>query len=156
MFREMRRIKKKLTQEEAVQVLKDASRAVLSVTGEDGYPYGVPVNFLYEAGHIYFHTAKEGMKMDCMRTHPKVCLTAWDAGYKLPGDWAWTLHSVVVFGHVHFIDEEKEKIRLLTDLARKYFPNEEEIMETLQRSKNGCLIGCIDIDHITGKKIHEK
>lgn len=152
----MRKIRKKMDKDQAMAVLHSARRAVLAMNGEDGYPYAIPINFVFADGRIWFHCAKAGQKIDCLKKDSKVCLTTWDDGYKDPGDWAWRLHSVVVFGRVHFVEEKEEKIRRLADLGRKYFPTEEEVRDTLTRLADNCLLGCVTIDHITGKNIHEK
>ena len=44
MFRPMRRIKQQISDDEALEVLKNAKRGVLSVIGDDGWPYGIYVN----------------------------------------------------------------------------------------------------------------
>ncbi len=62
MFRELTRINKKLSMEECVHILTTEKRGVLSVIGDDGYPYGMPMNHLYneEDGKIYFHCGNMG------------------------------------------------------------------------------------------------
>ena len=69
MFREMRRFKQVLSQEECIEVLKNEPRGVLSLIGEDGYPYGIPMDHWYceEDGKLYFHCAKEGHKLDAVK-----------------------------------------------------------------------------------------
>lgn len=69
MFRPPRRIKQQLSQEECITVLKNEVRGVLSVLGDDNYPYGVPINFYYSQGEnkIYFHGSKEGHKTDSIK-----------------------------------------------------------------------------------------
>lgn len=65
-FREMRRLKQKLSEEECIELLISGRRGVLAVSGEDDYPYALPINFLYDEGNrkIYFHGAKAGHKID--------------------------------------------------------------------------------------------
>ena len=57
-FRELRRFKQAATPQECEAVLSSARRGILAVHGENGYPYGLPVNYLYLDGKIYFHCAK--------------------------------------------------------------------------------------------------
>ena len=56
-FRKMRRFKQQISEEECREVLNNAKRGVLSLLGEDGYPYGLPINHWYceEDGKLYFH-----------------------------------------------------------------------------------------------------
>ena len=97
MFREMRRFKQQVSQDECKKILKDEKRAAFSVIGDEGYPYTIPINFYYEeADHtIYFHGAREGHKMDAIQKCNKVCLTTWNQGFKKEGHWEWNATSVV-------------------------------------------------------------
>ena len=81
MFRPVRRIKNALGEEATKEILRSARRGVLAVNGDGGYPYAIPINYLYdeEAGKIYFHSAKAGHKADSINKCDKVCFTAcWD------------------------------------------------------------------------------
>ena len=55
MFRPMRRIKQQLSDDEALKVLKNAKRGVLSVIGDDGWPYGIYINPYWKDGKLYFN-----------------------------------------------------------------------------------------------------
>ena len=78
MFRPVRRIKNALGEEATKEILRSARRGVLAVNGDGGYPYAIPINYLYdeEAGKIYFHGAKAGHKADSINKCDKVCFTA--------------------------------------------------------------------------------
>lgn len=67
MFRKMRRYRQQLSQEETISILKSGKTAVLGVLGDDGYPYTVPINYVYADGKIYFHGAKSGHKIDAIK-----------------------------------------------------------------------------------------
>ena len=71
MFREMRRSKQQLSQEETEAVLTRGTSGVLSVLGDGGYPYGVPLSYVYHDGKLYFHWALSGHKLDAVRACPK-------------------------------------------------------------------------------------
>lgn len=66
MFRPVRKSKNALGEEATKEILRSARRGVLAVNGDGGYPYAIPINYLYdeEAGKIYFHGAKAGHKAD--------------------------------------------------------------------------------------------
>ena len=68
MFRPMRRWKQQLSDAECIAILEKEPRGILSVLGDDGYPYGIPMNHWYcEAdGKLYFHGAKTGHKIDAI------------------------------------------------------------------------------------------
>lgn len=158
MFRKMRRFNQEVSKEAAIDVLKKSSRGVLSVIGDDGYPYGIPVNFIYDENEnsIYIHGAKEGHKIDSIKRCNKVSFTTWDDGFKKEGDWAWTVTSVIVFGHAELIDD----INIITDkvrnLGRKYYPSKDEVENEIKNAIDKVLLISLRIDNITGKTIHEK
>ena len=87
-FRPMRRSKQELSREECIEILMQEPRGVLSVLGEGGYPYGMPINQYYcpENGRLYFHTAREGHRLDAIRAHDKVSLCVYDQGYRKEGE----------------------------------------------------------------------
>ena len=68
-------IRQKLPKDETVAILSSGTYGVLSVIGDNGYPYGVPVNYVYRDGHIYLHAALSGHKVDAMRKNDKVSFT---------------------------------------------------------------------------------
>lgn len=159
MFRQMRRYKQQVTPEECRKILTEEGRGALSVIGEDGYPYTIPINFYYDAdeNRIYLHSAKSGHKIDAIKACDKVCFTVWNQGFKTEGNWEWNATSVVVFGRAKLIDDRsfwEDKLRKLT---LKYYPSAEEAEEEMQKpSTNRVQMIAIDIDHMTGKLVNEK
>lgn len=157
MFRPMRRTKQEISREECVKVLTEEKRAVLSVIGDDGYPYGVPVNFWYDADadRIYFHCAKAGHKLDAMLANDKVCFTVYNTGYRKE-DWSYYVTSVIVFGRAKVMTDEalmREKIR---QFGMKYYPSAEEVDEEIRKDFTRVNFIGITPEHITGKLVHEK
>ena len=106
MFREMRRIKQALSQDECTEVLKNEPRGVLSLIGENGYPYGIPMDHWYceEDGKLYFHCAKEGHKLDALNACSKASYCVYDQGYRKEGEWALNIRSVVIFGQISVVE----------------------------------------------------
>ena len=131
---------------------------MLSLFGEDGYPYGIPMNYFYDEDEnkIYFHCAKEGHKIDALRANGKVSFCVLDKGTYSEGDWACTLHSVIVFGEIHLVSDEKKAFEKLCNLGIKYYPTREEGIETATSNASRTQILELDIHHITGKRVHEK
>ena len=66
MFREMRRKKQALSQEACSVVLEKGTSGVLAVSGDNDYPYAVPLSYVYDGEKIYFHCAKSGHKLDAI------------------------------------------------------------------------------------------
>ena len=71
MFRPMRRGKQLLPPEESIQILEQGTSGVLAVAGDAGYPYAVPLSYVYMDGKLYFHCAKSGHKLDAIRRNSK-------------------------------------------------------------------------------------
>lgn len=158
MFRKMRRVKNEITLEEAKLLLRNNKRAAFSVNGDEGYPFTIPVDFYYDEdeNRIYFHSAKKGHKIDSIKANDKVCFTTWDDGYLEDGDWAYHVSSCVVFGRARLIEDRgitEEKVRTL---ALKYYPTAEEIEKEIKMSVNAVQLVAIEIEHISGKRVHEK
>lgn len=154
MFRKMRRFKQQLTDEQCIHILKTEKRGVLSVMGEDGYPYGVPMNFIYDDGKIYFHGAKEGHKIDALKANPKVSFCTYTKGVQNPKKIGLDVQSVIVFGHINFVDDPEKIKDQLYKIGYKYNPPETvapEVERTLKRTQ----ILELTIDHMTGKQINE-
>ena len=158
MFREMRRFKQQLSEEECRHILKTEKRGVLAVNGDGGYPYTIPINYIYEeeSGKIYFHGAKEGHKIDALLRDPKASFCVYDHGYRQLGDWAYTVKSVVVFGRLRMLEDREEMIELSRRLGRKYYPTEEELESEIAHSGKRVQILELAMEHMTGKLVHEK
>ena len=157
-FRKVRKVKNEITIEEAKKLLNNNKRAALSVNGDDGYPYTVPINFYYdeEENKIYFHSAKKGHKIDSIINSNKVCLTTWNDGYTDDGDWAYHVSSCVVFGKARLINDLETTEDKLRKFALKYYPSADEAEKEIKAGIKGVQMVEIEIEHISGKMVHEK
>ena len=157
MFREMRRFKQSLPQSECEEILLQEKRGVLSLIGDDGYPYGVPIDFLYEASErkIYFHSARLGHKVDAMNRCEKVCFTVFEKGEQRE-DWSYYVRSVIAFGRVKEVVDEDRKFAKCKAFAMKYYPSEAEVDEEMRRDFARVAIFEIEVEHLSGKIVHEK
>ena len=157
MFRPMRRFRQEISREECIRILKEEKRGVLSVTGENGYPYGMPMNHWYdpEDGKLYFHGAKEGHKHDALRKDNRVSYCVWDAGYRNEGEWALNVNSVVVFGRIRPVTDGGKAERICENLCRKFTEDEEYIRRELRESL--ARVQCLEltIEHMSGKRVKE-
>ena len=157
MFRNMRRYKQQIPEEECIALLKNEKRGVLSVIGDDGYPYGIPLNHYYDEadGMLYFHGAKEGHKLDAIKACDKVCYTVFDKGYRRDGEWALNVKSVVVFGRMSLVTDEAKAAEICTALCRKFTDDEEYLKYELQHSLPR--VQCLQLtpEHISGKLVNE-
>lgn len=155
-FRPMRRLKQALPEEACFRILKQAYRGFLSVNGDGGYPYSVPINFVFEDGKLYFHCARKGHKLDALRACDKACFTVLDEPEKEPGDWWYHVKSVICFGRVSIIADERERMDRLRSLAGKYFPAGYDTDSDILRNGPKAEILAFTIEHISGKAVREK
>ena len=153
MFREMVRIKQQLTKEEAIELLKKEPRGVLSLLGDEGYPYGVPIDHWYNEadGRIYFHSGREGHKVDAIRSCDKASFCVCDGGYRKPGDWALNIKSVIVFGRIRIVEDHQKALELTRCLSRKYTTDEDYIQQEIDSYGQEVLVFALEPEHITGK-----
>ncbi len=157
MFREMRRRKQQLTDGDCVDLLIAETRGVLSMLGENGYPYGIPMNHYYcpEDGKIYFHGAREGHKIDALKACPKVCYTVFDKGYRREGEWSLNVRSAVVFGRIEPVTDEALAKKICTALCRKFTDDEDYLRRELTQALPRVQCLALTPEHMTGKLVNE-
>ena len=154
MFRPMRRFKQQLTEQECLAILTTEPRGVLSLIGDGGYPYGVPIDFVYDDGCLYFHCALSGHKLDAVKACDKASFFVLDKGRKPDDDWAYYFNSVIVFGRIRIVDDAEEKLNRLRQLGLKYYPSVGEVNEEIRKDADRCHILALTIEHMTGKRVH--
>lgn len=157
MFRELERINKKLTDEDCLYLLKNEMRGVLSVIGDNGYPYGMPMNHFYnEADNcIYFHCGKSGHRLDSLKKNGKVSYCVYNEGYRNSGEWALNIKSVIVFGTVEIIDDEKTVADICRKLSGKFTDDTEYVNKEIKAFLSKTLLLKLIPEHICGKTIKE-
>lgn len=157
MFRKMRRIKQQVSDAECIEILKTTKRGVLSLIGDEGYPYGVPLDHWYceEDGKIYFHGAKAGHKIDAIKACNKASYCVYNEGYRKEGDWALNITSVIVFGKIHLVEDEKLTEKICTELTRKFTDDQEYLESELSKFLKN--VQCFEFvpEHMTGKLVNE-
>jgi nitroimidazol reductase NimA-like FMN-containing flavoprotein (pyridoxamine 5'-phosphate oxidase superfamily) len=152
----MRRKRQELSREICEEILNNATYGVLAVLGDNGYPYGVPINYVYRDGKFYFHTAVAGHKVDAMRNCDKVSLTVVDKDDVVKEEYTTYFRSVIAFGRVRFIEDEAEKRQTLTWLADRFYPGHPEAREKeIAKGFNHLHMIEMTVDHITGKEAIE-
>ncbi len=157
MFRKMRRCKQQVSEAECIHILKDEKRGVLSLLGDDDYPYGVPVNYWYDETRscIYIHGAKTGHKMDALARHDKVSFCVWNQGFQKEGDWAWNITSVIAFGRVKVLEDPDRIRETLLALGGKYYPSMDDVHEELKKAGARAAVLEVKVEHLTGKLVNE-
>ena len=157
MFRNMLRVRQQISKETCIEILKNEHRGILSVLGDDAYPYGVPLNHWYcEAdGSIYFHCGKEGHKLDAVRKHEKASFCVYDQGVCKEGDWALNIQSVIVFGRIRQVEDPARAIEIVRRLSHKFTSDQNYIEREIQAFGDEVL--CLELvpEHMTGKLVRE-
>ena len=156
MFRKMRRHAQQLDTQTCEDILKRAPRGVLSLEGDNGYPYGIPINFTYEDNRFYFHGAREGHKIDAIARNPKASLCVLDDGVRNEGEWWWCFNSVIAFGHIRIVEDEAEINKALRSIGEKYFPVDYDLDADIAKNLDRVCILALEVDHMTGKAVREK
>lgn len=152
MFKEMRRIKQLLLMEETEAVLNRCTNGVLACLGDEGYPYAVPLSYVYFNGKIYFHSAKAGHKIDAIMRNPKVSFAVIDEDTVVSKEYTTYFRSVIAFGKAR-ITEGSEYQEVFRALIEKYSGDQsEEAKQNEIRRCSQAYIVAIDIEHITGKE----
>ena len=167
MFREMLRKKQQITNEECIKILKEEPRGVLSVIGDNGYPYGMPINHYYceEDGKLYFHSGMKGHKIDAITRCDKASYCVYDSGYRREGEWALNIRSVIVFGRIEIIEDREKVYTIARDrekvytiarrLSYKFTDDEEYIEREIKHAGPRTLMFALVPEHMTGKLVNE-
>lgn len=157
MFREMRRKKQILSMEDAEDILYRGTSGVLAVSGDDDYPYAVPLSYVYDGEKLYFHSAGSGHKLDAISRNARVSFCVIDQDLIIPEEYTTYFRSVIVFGTIHIMEDEAEKRKAIEKLALKYAPDDtaENREKTIIREwKPLCMLELIP-EHISGKEAIE-
>ncbi len=149
----MRRKRQQLEERECVSILQRATSGTLALLGDGGYPYAVPVSFVYEDGCLYFHSAVDGHKIDAIRNYNMASFCVIDKDDVHAEEYTTYYRSVIAFGHIHIIEDENEKMRTARILGNRYNPNQNEpLNREMEKGLSRMLMICLKIDHMTGKE----
>ncbi len=157
MFREMRRKKQLLSEEDAAAVLNRGTAGVLALSGDDGYPYAVPLSYVYDGSKIYFHGAKAGHKIDAIRRCEKASFCVVDRDQVVPEEYTSYFRSVIVFGALRILEDDTEKLEAIKKLAVKYAPENsaQRLKSAIDREWKPLCVMEMTVHHMTGKEAVE-
>ena len=152
----MRRLRQQLSEEESISILQKSTSGTLALLGDNDYPYAVPISYVYADGRLYFHSALNGHKVDAIRRCDKASFCVIDQDEVHPEKFTTFFRSVIVFGRIHIIEDEDEKLKTARMLGNKYNPNQEEALQKeLENGLSRMLMIRFDIEHLTGKEAIE-
>ena len=155
-FRDMRRKRQQLSDEESISILQKATSGTLALLGDNGYPYAVPISYVYADSKLYFHSALSGHKIDAIRNCDKASFCVIDQDEVHPEKYTTYFRSVIAFGRIHIIEDEQEKLETARLLGDRYNPNQEEALQKeLEKGQARMVMIRFDIEHLTGKEAIE-
>ena len=155
-FRAMRRKRQLLSDDESIGILQKATAGTLALLGDNGYPYAVPISYVYHEGKLYFHSALAGHKVDAIKKCDKASFCVIDKDDVKPEKYTTFFRSVIAFGRIHIIEDDKEKLAMARMLGNRYNPNNDEsLQKEIEGGLSRMLMIRFDIEHLTGKEAIE-
>ena len=155
-FRSMRRKRQQLSEEKSIGILQKSTAGTLALLGDNGYPYAVPISYVYADGKLYFHSALSGHKIDAIRNCDKASFCVIDQDEVHPEKYTTYFRSVIAFGRIHIIEDEQEKLATARLLGDRYNPNQEEALQKeIEKGLSRMVMIRFDIEHLTGKEAIE-
>ena len=155
-FRPMRRNRQQLSREECERILDRCTSGVLALAGDGGYPYAVPLSYVYADGAIIFHSTVEGHKVDAIRRDSRCSFCVIDQDEIKPAEFTTYFRSVIAFGRIHILETADEKVQALRLLGRRYSPGDEPgLQREIDKSLDHVLLLRLNIDHLSGKEAIE-
>ena len=151
-FRKMRRIRQQLSEAEVIEILERGKEGVLGVNGDEGYPYTVPVNYVYGDGKIFFHGAKSGHKFDSMKANDKVSFCVIDKDDVVGDELTTYFSSVIAFGRVRILEEKDEIIEVAKKIGLRFTDNKEKVHMSAEKEFPALACFELNIEHVTGKE----
>ena len=152
----MRRHRQQLSNEESIAILEKTTAGTLALLGDEGYPYAVPISYVYNDRKLYFHSALSGHKVDAIRNYEKASFCVIEQDDVQPKKYTTFYRSVIAFGRIHIIEDEQEKLATARMLGYRYNPNDEEsLQKEMEKGFSRMLMLRFDIEHLTGKEAIE-
>lgn len=153
----MRRIKQALAPQECIRILEKGASGVLALSGDDGYPYAIPISYVYNDSKLYFHSARNGHKIDAVRQCQKASFCVIEQDHIVPEKYTTFYRSVIAFGRIRILEEEAEIRDSIEMLAVKYHPVDtpEGRLQAINRDFNRLCMIELSIEHLSGKEAIE-
>lgn len=151
MFRELRRLDRKMSKEEIIDLIVNADYGILSTYGSDGYAYGVPLSYIYKDNAIYFHCALDGHKLDNIKVNNKVSFCIVGETEVLSAKFSMKYQSVIVFGTIVDVDQIEKENALIGLLEKYSIAHMESGMKYLKNDQENTVVLKLIIEHISGK-----
>ena len=149
----MRRRERRMGDADARALLRACAYGVLSVVGEDGAPYGVPLNYVYaeEEGALFFHCAQEGRKLDGIRREDRVSFAVVGRSEVDAPRFTTLYSSVIAAGRARLVEAENEKRLRLRQLCEALTPGQARMAEVIEGHLQKVAVVRVDIETLSGK-----
>lgn len=157
MFQTMRRKRQELSREDTAAILERRASGVLALAEEGGFPYAVPLSYVYTGDKLYFHCAKSGHKLELIRQNPKASFCVVDQDQIVPEEYTTYFRSVIAFGRIRLLEAPEEKRRAIELLARRYAPEDTPANRDAAIDREFaplCMLE-LSIEHLSGKEAIE-
>lgn len=146
---------RKISTEDALNILKNGKYGVLSTVSQAGVPYGVPLNYFYlpENNALYFHCALKGRKLENIAANSKVSFAVIGSEKIVESRFTTNYESVIVTGTASIVTDQTEKRSLLVQLCRQLAPTALGRMdEVIDRHMPAAKLVKIDVEEVSGKR----
>ena len=156
-FRPMRRARQQLPPAACLEILDRNTAGVLAVLGDGGYPYAVPLSYVYADGCLYFHCAKAGHKLDAIRSCGKASFCVIDQDEVVPAEYTTYFRSVIAFGRAEILERPADIRAAIEKLAVRYHPTDsaENRAHFIDKELAALCVVRLRIEHMTGKEAKE-
>ena len=157
MFREIRRIRQKMTEADAIAILKNGTVGTLALLGDNGYPYSLPINYVYHDHKLYFHSATVGHKIDAIRNYNKASFSVIAKDEIVPNEFTTYFVSAICFGKIRILEDVQEVRKTIELLGSKYYPTgtQQELDAEINRFWNKFYMIEFAIEHLSAKQAIE-
>ena len=151
-MKNMRRVDRQMEDKQALELLRQGEYGVLATADRYHQPYGIPLSFIFLDNSIYFHCAIEGHKLQNIAENNKGCFTVVGRTHVVPEMFSTEYESVIAFGEMSIVEEEKEKIIALREFVKKYseaFTSEGD--QYIEKAKHKTIVFKMVIQDFKGK-----
>ncbi|MEG0830223.1 MAG: pyridoxamine 5'-phosphate oxidase family protein [Anaerovoracaceae bacterium] len=123
MNRKMFKTERQLSAEDTIKLLASGTEGTLCLNGDEGYPYGSPMNYVYFNDAIYFHGALYGYKYDAIKGDSKACFSAIIRSQVAPELFTTRFESVIAFGNVELVENPEERQQVMEKFIQVFSPD---------------------------------
>lgn len=149
----MRRKDREMPEDFAYQVADKCEYAVIAMVDGKGFPYCLPVTIARDGSNIYFHSARDGYKTECLKNDSHVCMTCVGDTLRATDKFTTEFESAIIRGKALEVTDDEEKIHGLWLICTRHTPsNMQNFDKAIEKSLSRTAIWKIQIEEITGKR----